>query len=214
MTSRRRFLTAAAGASIAATSGCLGFILGEEAKTFSATEATVAEASVDQAGYEFEGTEKQTVEKEFSAAGESRTVKVNNYFSEYQRSVGLTGIADQRAAVFAAFTTPQVDVLGESFNPIEDLSTADLAQRVQGQYENFSIGDQVGSATVDILGGARALTKFEGTATLVGEAGVDVFVHIAKFKHGDDFVVPVAVYPQRLPTESERALTMARGMRH
>lgn len=212
MPNRRRFLATAAGAGIAATSGCLGFILGEEAKTFAATEATVTDATVDETGYESEGTTEQTVEQEFSAAGESRTVAVNNYVTEYQRSVGLAGV-EQRAAVFAAFTTPQVELLGETFNPIADLSTADLAGRVQSQYEGFSVGEQVGTLTVDALGASRDLATFEGTATLAG-AGVDVYLHVGKFTHGEDFVVPFAVYPQRLPGEEEDATAMARGLRH
>lgn len=213
MTSRRRFLTATAGTGIAATSGCLGFILGEEAKTFSASKSSVAEQTVDRTGYEAEGTTKQTVEKTFSAGGQSRTVKVKNYVSEYQRSVGLSGLAEQRAAVFVGFTTPQVEVLGETFNPIEDVSTADLAQRVQSQYEGFSIDEQVGSTDVSILGGTRTLDKFEGTASLAG-VGVDVYMHVGKFTHGSDFVVPVAVYPKRLPGEAEKAMAMARDLEH
>lgn len=213
MSSRRRFLAAATTGAVAATSGCLGFILGEESQTFEASPATVEESVVQQAGYESLGTTKRTLSQTFEVGGEERTVEVVNVLAEYHRGVSLPDLGNAEAAVFTTFATPQVEVLGETLNPIDDLRIADLARRAQGQYENFQVGEQVASATVQALGAARDLGQFDGRATISG-AGIDINLHLANFTHGSDVLVPLGMYPKQLQAETENVLEMAAGLTH
>jgi len=57
-----------------------------------------------------------------------------------------------------------------------------------------------------------ASTK-ERLSTLAGSA-VDVFVHVTKVQHEGDFVVVVAVYPQRFPDEESAVFTLLSGLQH
>lgn len=213
MSSRRRFLAAASASAVAATSGCLDFILGEESQSFAASPATVEESVAQGTGYETLGTTEQTLSKTFEVGDQSRTVEVTNVVAEYHRAVDLSDLGTVEAAVFATFASPQVEILGETLNPIAELSAADIARQVQGQYDDFRIGEQVASATVEALGGPRDLGQFDGRATFSG-AGVDVNLHLSNFTHGGDVVLPLGLYPRQLETEMENVFELARGLTH
>lgn len=213
MSSRRRFLAAATTGAVAATSGCIGFLLGEESQTFEATAATVDAAVASQTGYESLGTTEQRLSQTFEVGGEERTVELANKLTEYHRTVGVSGRGDVEAAVFATLATPKVELLGETLNPIGHLGTADLARQVQGQYDSFRVGERVAEATVQALGAPRTLGRFEGRATLEG-TGVDVSIHLSNFTHGGDVVVPLGLYPRRLSTEERAVLDLAAALAH
>ena len=211
--SRRAFGGLVSGA-IVAGSGCLGFILGDEAQEFEASPATASDASLDETGYEQaneEETTKQEVSRTFSAADQEREVVAVNYMSEYERSVSFLGM-EQRAAVFVAFSTPQVDLFGRTFNPLDDMSNRELIRQVQGRYEGMEVGDEVETAEVDTLGGTVELSKFEGQADLDGTS-VDVYIHIGQVEHDGDFVVPIGVYPQEVD-EEENLVALVEEVEH
>jgi hypothetical protein len=208
----RRTVVAVALAALVATSGCLG-ILGGDDLSFSASQATVSEDALEQTGYQESSVESSEVTREFSVAGQSRNVTVTNWVAMYERTVSVPVVGEQRAAVFGAFASPQVSVLGESFNPIEDYSNRRLAELAQQQYEGLSVGDSVGNRTVTVLEESTTVEEFEGTARLQGQS-VDVYIHVTRVKHDGDFVVALAIHPQQLDGERERIDELLRGLEH
>lgn len=208
----RRGVTALAVGALATTAGC-GFITGQETLTFTATPATVADSTVSDSPYEETTVTDQSVEREFSAAGQTRTVTVVNQLAQYERHVDMGPLGSERAAVFVAFASPQVEIAGQTFNPIEDMSETAVLQQFESQYEGVSIGEQVGQQDVTTLGQSTTLSKFEGTATLAGST-VDVYLHAAKLQHGSDFIVTVAIYPQQLSGEGEEVVALMNALEH
>ncbi|WP_339103657.1 DUF6517 family protein [Haloterrigena salinisoli] len=218
---RRRFVAAAAAGAVSVSAGCLSGLI-DDATTFEASPIRVSEDAADAAGYAYTGTEELVEEREF--AGE--TVEVTNYITEYTRTLELPMDElgpEQEAGVFALVSTPQVTVAGEDFNPVDEMSRAELIEYVQGQYEDFEVGDNVGGRAVtkgdiDGLDVTISYDRWEGAATLQGSAEVDVYVDVAKAEHGDDHLVIIAVYPDDenvpLESEAERAETMTTGIQH
>lgn len=209
-----RRLAAVALVAVLLTSGCLGFITGQEAASFESTPVSVSESARSDAGYQEVRVESETVTRTFSAAGQSREVEVTNHVAEYSRSAQLPVLADQEVARFTVFSTPQVNVLNRSFNPVGDLSNRELAQRLQEKYETISDVRPVGNRTVTALGKGRRVSKFRATATTVGGQDVDVVLHVANFRHEDDFIVVVAVYPEKLDGEQANVDTLIGGIQH
>lgn len=210
---QRQTLAAVALALALTTAGC-GFLLGSEALVFSASEATVSDSAVSETGYEETSVSEKNVTREFSAAGQTREVTVVNHLSRYERTVDLLMFdTSQRAAVFAVFASPEVEVAEQTFNPIADLSEREILERFDSQYSGISVGQQVGARNVSALGSERNLSKFDGTATLAGEE-VDVYIHATKFKHESDFIAAVAIYPQRIDDEEDKVVTLLEGLEH
>jgi hypothetical protein len=208
----RRTLLASTTGLLAATAGCLGVITGDG--SYAASPATVADDAAADADYEHARTERSTVERTFSAADQERTVEVTNWMVEYHKTVSIGPLAERKAAVFGTFTSPNVSVLGQSFNPLSKLSTREIANRMQGQYEGLSVGDEIDSVEVQITGTATTVSTFEGTATFDGQA-VDVFLVLNDpVKHEGDFVVCMAVYPQDMDGEHETVVGLMQSLEH
>lgn len=209
---RRRTTIAVALAALVLASGCLGFLSGP--LTFAANEATASDAALQESGYEKIEVRSSEVTRTFSAAGQSKNVTVTNWAAMYERTVDVPVLGERRAAVFSTFSTPEVEVLGETFNPIEKMSDRDIAMRAQQQYQSLSIGQAAGTRTLSVLGHSTEVTKFEGTATLQGGEQVEVFVHVTKVNDGSDYVVAMAIYPQKLDGEQQRVNTLLEGLEH
>lgn len=208
----RRTTVAVVLAVLVVSSGCLGILSGPV--TFSASKATPGDQALQETGYEESNVSKTTISRTFSVADQSKEVEVTNWIAMYERTVSIAGIGEQRAAVFSTFSTPEVEVLGKTFNPIDDYSDQDLARQSQQQYGGLSIGDTVGERAVTVLNQSTTVTKFEGQASLQGGQSVDVYVHITKVKHEGDIVVAVAIYPQQLDGEQQRVDTLLTGLQH
>ncbi|WP_123537393.1 DUF6517 family protein [Halosimplex salinum] len=210
--SAHRVVAAVAVVLLTVTAGC-GFITGQDAATFSASPATVGDSTQSDTGYEEQAVEASVVTRNFSAAGQTRQVEVTNQQARYERAVDLGPLGSQRAAVFVTFASPEVEVATRTFNPIADMSTREVLQQFQSQYEGLTVGDRVEERSVRALGSDRTLEKYEGTAT-IGGSEMDVYVHAAKFKHDGDYVVTVAIYPQQLDGEEENVVALMGGMEH
>ncbi|MCD2204450.1 DUF6517 family protein [Halobacterium sp. KA-6] len=208
----RRTAVAVAFAALIATSGCLG-ILGGSGVEVSASKATVSENALQETGYEEVRVNESEVTREYSVAGQSRNVTVTNWIAMYERTVDVPVLGEQRAAVFGAFSSPEVSVLGQSFNPIKDYSDRELAELAQQQYDGLSVGQAINTSEMTVLNESTEVTKFEGTAEISGQS-VDVYVHVTRVKHDGDYVVAVAIYPQDLDGEQERIETLLTGLEH
>jgi len=185
-------------AALVTLSGC-GFILGNDSLDFNAKPVAVDDSTQSDTGYEETRRTSLNTDRTFSVAGQSRNVSVTNYISEYGRSAE-TVFSDQQVARVTVLSSPTVEVLGESFNPLGDLSDRELAQRFQKQYDSLDNLQFQSNRTTSILGEEQTVSKFTAQADM-GGTSVDVYVHLSKFKDGDDYVVAVAVHPQEVNEE-------------
>lgn len=183
------------------TSGCMGVLSGPV--TFSASEVSVSDQARADTGYEVNRTEQQTVTREFSAAGQTKEVEVNNWIAEYHKSVGIDGVAEQPVATFVVFASPQVDVLGQSFNPLDEYSNRELAETFTQRMENVEDVQQVSTRNETMLGETTEVTTFEATVTTAMGIEFDASLHVTKVKHDGDFVVAVGAYPKQIDGEGD-----------
>ena len=197
---------------LVATSGCIGFLSGQEPLAFEAEVATVGANALSETGYEETNRSELAVEETFEVAGQSREVRVTNQVVQYERSVGVAGV-EQRAALFVVVSSPQVRVLDRTFNPIGEMSNRELLGRMQSSYSTISVGERRGSETVSALGTRATVDRFAGTARVAGTES-DIFIHVTRIEHDGDFVVAIGAYPQLLPDEGDRVLTLVRNLRH
>lgn len=203
----RRELGVLVGCSILGA-GCLDLVRGE---AFVARPAPVAASALDETGYDHYRTveieETHTVE----AGGVSREIDVVNVRSEYDRRVDLGPLGETRAAVFTTLSTPKIEVLGRTFNPVEGMDNQEVADELQSRYEEISIGTEIDRRTLTVLGDSIDVSKFTGEATF-SEMSVDVFAHIGIAETDDGYVLLLAVYPRLLTGEEETITALIRGV--
>jgi hypothetical protein len=224
MLTRREALAASGVAIAGGTAGCLDAIpfVGDEPVEFEATPASVPDSTLDETGYEAQGTEEVVVERTFEAGGQSQDVVVTNWQAKYDKSVdlgalGLGGDQQQRAAIFTALTTPQVEVLGRTFNPVADMDAEELAEMIQERYEGIDDLQRVGEETAPVSGQSTTVGEFETEAELVAAgATVDLTLHIAEaVESGEDLIVAVGGYPQALRSqEHDHVFAMMAAVAH
>jgi len=205
----------AAGVSLAVLlvlGGCTGFLSGPV--TFSASQATVSDDALEETGYQHNSTEPMNASRTFSAAGQSKEVEVTSWISEYHQRVGLPGVGEQKVAVFATFSSPQVEVLGQSFNPLAKYDDRQLAQQFTSQLDSVSDVRKVDSQNRTMLGKTTKVSKFEASVTTATGIEFDAYLHVTKVKHEGDFVVAVGVYPQKLPGQDQKVYRLLRGVQH
>lgn len=212
----RRQLLAGAGAGLATgLAGCSGQLTAEGA-AFDAAEVSLAASVQSDTGYSHYRTEDLTVTREFSRFGFSRSVEVTNSVSEYDRAIELSLLGQRvRAAVFAALSTPQVDILGKSFNPVADMSTREIAGMLQEHYENVDDIREDTSFESTVAGQTTTVTRFTAAATLV-ELGVsvDIYLYVSEAVELDgDFVVALAAHPQAFGEERDTVEALLSGVR-
>ncbi|MFC4986555.1 DUF6517 family protein [Saliphagus infecundisoli] len=206
--SRRRLLAGVATASVAGLAGCLGGAI-DDATTHEAAPATVAESSIEEAGYGLE--ESHEVVEEETVAGQS--VEFRNQYVEYARSGDLPGIGEVTAGVFTTVTSPRASVLGRELNPIAEMGPEEIAAYADEQYPELSVrGEPVGERSVESLE-ATTVTTFSGTVTIEGYE-VDALIDVTRLAHEGDHVVAVGVYPEALPGSAGRIETMFEGLDH
>lgn len=204
---RRTYLAGAGSGLAAATAGC-GFILGTEAAKFSADPAVASDAAIQETGYERKAQENMKIEREFSAAGQSRKVVVTNVLTKYEKSIDLGPLGEQRGAVFTCLTTPQVDLFGKEFNPVQDWSAEKLAKMAQSRYSGFKNLSRQGESNVTINGNTTTQVKFVGEAMLAGSP-VEIALHVCEAVALDgDFAVAFGAYPQQTSGEESNVLAL------
>lgn len=212
MKRRKALLIIGAGTSML-TAGCVEFLTGEESLTFEATKGTVGRQAVQETGYQEQDVSTKTIARSFSAAGQTREVEVTNWVARYERTLELGSLGEQELGVFVVLSTPQVRVMEQTFNPVGEMSNRELLQELQSRYEGFAVGNRVATKLITILGNDVELEKFEGTATFQGQ-DIGLFIHIVTVAHEEDFVVPVAVYPKRLPGNEQKIFKLCRNIQH
>mgnify|MGYP000510101771 CR=1 FL=1 len=207
-----RGLLAVAVCALLVTTGCLGFITGSEPIYAEAEPASVDAATLEESDYQVYQSEGQNLTREFSIAGQTREATVRNQIRGYNRTLDLGPLGERDLARFSAFTSPALSIAGQDLNPIGEWSNGRLVEELSGSYGSLSGVEFEQNRTVAALGDSRTVATFAGTATTSGQE-VDVRVHVTSFKHGDDYVVAVAVHPERID-EWDRVRRLIGGLEH
>jgi hypothetical protein len=214
-TTRRGVLGLAGAVGLAGLGGCtaLDVATGEPAE-FSSGTATVADGTLAETGYELNDVSEETLTREVEVAGSTREVRVTNTTAEYDKAVELLGERYQ-AAVFAAVATPQVEVLGRSFNPIADLSPDERAALIAERYEGVSDLERGSEYTTDVLGSDADVVVYAADGEIEG-TGVSLTLELhvgSPVEAGDDYVLPLAAYPESFG-DGENVRSMMNGLEH
>lgn len=213
MLSNRRALATVAIALLLTTSGCIGFLTGDEALTFAAEPAAVDDTAAQDAGYELNDTRTVEVNRTFEVAGQERRVVASNELTSYDKAFELGPLGEARLGVFTVVSTPAVEIAGQTLNPIGEYSNARLVEFVQQRYSGMSDIERVSEQNITVQGTQTTVTKFSATATIQGR-DVDIFIHVTKYRDGEDFILALGVYPQQLGGEEENVLSMMRAIEH
>jgi len=212
--SRRGLLAGGVGLA-AGLAGCAGLV-GGDPTSFEAEAATVSDAALSETGYGEFRVRSETSTRTFEAGGRSQDVEVTSQVAEYDRAIEVLGERFQ-GAVFTVLSTPQVTVLGATFNPIGDMSNADLAALIQDRYDGIENVERAADAeyATELLGTETRVVRYDADGA-VADLGltVDLRLHIADvIEAGEDFVVPLAAYPAAID-DGDAVVALLNGVEH
>lgn len=193
---RRTYLGAAGCAGLASLAGCIG-LLGldnHEANPVGVREDVRADTEYHQTGVESLG-----IEEDVDMQLWSETITVTNYIVEHEKRVGIEPLADERAAVFVVLSTPQITVVGQQVNPVQDMSTAQLVELVAENYDDIGAPRRLDDDEVTVLDQDVTVSTFVADARFVGGQNVEVNLHVTEaIETEDDLVVGIGVYPRQI----------------
>lgn len=202
----------ATGAVVAA-SGCLDVLTGSEPAAFTAGTAIASDAALSETGFELSEIRSTETEREFSAAGQSRSVVVTSRLAEYARAISLAG-QELRGAVFTAFASPAVEVVGQTFNPLADATPTEIARRAVAQYDQIGNLTRTGTTSTSMLGSQAEVGVFTADATITDGVDVTVVLRVTEaVRAGPDFVVAVGGYPE-LVSQEDAIRTLTGSVEH
>ena len=209
---RRALLAGTAAAGVLGLSGCLSGVLGT-VTSLESTPAGVSGSALDSAGYEAVGIEEIVTEETVEAAGESETISVTSYLSRYDKQVGIESVDEQPTAIFAVLSTPQLEVAGETFNPVGEMSAREVADLLADNYDNISNIESDSEETVTILDQSTTKSRFVAEADFFGFP-LELDVHVTEaVERGEDFLVSLGVYPRLARAiEGDNARTLAESI--
>jgi hypothetical protein len=197
------------------SAGCVGVLAGNEPLVVEANSVSVSPTAQDDTGYEPVRTTTQELTREVSAAGQTREVVVTNHVAEYARTIDAGPLGSGELARFVVVSTPAVEVLGQTFNPVGEMSNRELAELAQEQYQDLENLEPAGERRVSVLGTQATVSRFTADATLEGTGqSVELTLHVTRIRDGGDFLVIIAAHPTLLPGETERVDSLLGGVQH
>jgi len=197
---RRTLLAGTATAGVVGLSGCLSGVLGS-VTSLESTPATVSQSALGETGYEQVGVDELVNEEEVDAAGLSDTIVVTSHITEYEKSVGIDGIAEQGTASFSVLSTPKIEIAGRTFNPVAEMSNRELIELIADNYDEIDNVEREDSETVTVLEQSVTKAQFVAEASLDGFP-VDLNLHLTEaVERDDDLLVMIGVYPRLLQSE-------------
>ncbi|MDZ7702607.1 MAG: DUF6517 family protein [Halobacteriales archaeon] len=198
-----------------ATAGCVGVLTGSEPLTLESSPVSVSSAAQSDTGYEESRVTTQELEREVSAAGQTREVIATNHIAEYARTIDAGPMGSGEFARFVVVSTPAVEVLGKTFNPVGEMSNRELAELAQDQYQGLSNIAEEGERSVTLLGSQTTVTRFSADAMVQGTGQtVELTLHVTRLRHGDDFIVIIAAHPTLLTGETGKIDRLLEGVQH
>lgn len=112
---------------------------------------------------------------------------------------------------------PAVEILGRSFNPLEDLGNNELVERLleevdseAGQIEDIEHRESFG---LEILGDGRDVDTFVGESTFDGEE-IEIELTLTSFVNEDDLLVLLGTHPEMLAEESANIEELLESVDH
>ena len=199
---RRTLLVGTGTTGILGLSGCLGLLPGD-LTSFEAQPADVSQSVLSDTEYQDGGVDEIVNEETFEAAGQSETVVVTSYLSEYTKSIDLGPLGEHESAMFAVLATPKVEILGQTFNPVGEMSTEELVDLIAENYDELGDIEFEEDTTTTILTQTVTESLFVAEASIDGQP-VDLSLHVTEAaERGDDFVVTIGAYPQQLESEEQ-----------
>jgi hypothetical protein len=195
---------------VVATSGCIGFVTGEEALVYEANEASVSEDARTASGYEQQLGEEIVVNRTVS----DRRVEVQNHYARYEK---YDDIAKETTGVLAVVSTHRVDVFGHTTNPYANMSYTGILANLTADYDTEfgDLGDArvVENRTATVLGEDARVGVFATNTTFGGEQ-VEVKLYVTRVTHGDDVVLAIGGHPTKLPAGEQELIAMLEGIEH
>jgi|GEM_PF-449988 hypothetical protein len=206
----RRKFGAIAFVVLLVSSGCIGFVTGEEPLVYEANEVGVSEESKELTGYERTEREELTVNRTVS----DREVRVSNWYARYEK---YDDIAEETTGVFAAISTHRVDVFGRTTNPYASMRQEEILTNLTAQYDT-SFGELddvtfVENRTRTVLGKEATVGVFTTNTQFNGET-VEIKLYVTRVRHGDDIIVALGGHPTKLPAGEEEILSLMEGLEH
>lgn len=200
---RRELLAGLGGVALAGMAGCLDAVGMAEHE---ATPAGVDASTRSNTGYEQTSVEPLAVTEDVVL---SEQVTVINYLTEHEKAVDMGPLGSQRGAVFIVLTTPHVSILGREFNPIEEMSTQELVDMVEDNYDDIGNITHDADGEVTILDQETTQSRFEADAQFDGR-DAPVYLHITESVSTEtDHLVTISVYPRDLrATEEENVFEL------
>ena len=193
---RRTYIAGAGTAALAGLAGCLG-VLGLD--DHEANPVGVASDASSDTGYELNGVEELGIDEEFDLGLWTERVSVMNYVAEYDKRISIEPLIDERAATFVVLSTPQISVVGQQVNPVEDMETAELVELIADNYDDVGNVEHVEDDELPVMGTDVPVSTFTADATFSGNQSVTVNLHVSEaVETDDDLVVGIGVYPRDL----------------
>lgn len=193
---RRTYLGAVGTASLAGLAGCTGLLGLDEHE---ANPVGVPASVRSDTGYEQTGVEAVVIDESVDMKLWSESISVTNYVVEHEKRVSFGPLTDQRAAVFAVLSTPQISVVGQQVNPVENMDTAELVDMIASNYEDLGSPEHVEDKELPVLDDSVVTSTFATEATFMGDRDIEVNLHVTEaVKTEADLVVGIGVYPRDL----------------
>jgi hypothetical protein len=189
------------------TSGCMG-ILGGGTSSFAADPVTPRAVDLDRSGYEQAGQQTLNETRTLGIGGQDRDAALTSHLRMYDRSVSTDG--GTVPARIAVYSTPLVELGGDTVSPIGDWSDQRLANHVSRRYADIELERIESRRNVKTLVENSPVRRHLGVATLDGQQ-VNVYVQVTTFQYGGNVVAAVAVRPQSVD-ESNRLDSVLTGL--
>jgi len=211
--STRRRIAAVAVALLLATSGCIGFILGNAPAEFTASNVTASDDALADTGYSLNDSRVIVENRTLDDFGD-REVRVESHANLYTKSDEFLD-SRQRVGMFVAVSVPEVEIAGRSLNPLSDMSNEVLLNEFQSEmsdeYRDVEFSAD-GSKSVDgVLGSQANVTRFTGTSEFEGQE-VEVALYVTKVKQDGNWVVLMGAHPTQRPEEEFNVETLLRSV--
>lgn len=192
---RRQLVSGIAVASVIGLSGCLNAAL-KTVTSVKSTPAAVSQSTLESTGYEDVGIEEFVVEKD--VVGQYQQVVVTNHLTDYEKQVGIDDIVEGATASFSILSTPKLEVVGRTLNPVDEMSNQEIVDRIGDNYDRIENIQHDADETVTVLGQSVTKSRFVADARLAG-VSLQLDIHLTEsIERNGDFLIAVGVYPRGL----------------
>lgn len=191
-------------------SGCVGFLTGDSPAEFSSDSVGVNNEALNETNYSLSNEQNMTTNRSVTVAGEERQVIITNHLKSYQKQNTVT----PSTSAFTAFSTPDAKIIGESVNPLAQLTNDELLETVLDKSGTHQVTDveNVSAYNLTVQGDETVVDVYEGTTTIEGQ-NVDVYIHLTNVQMDNNVVVAVGVYPQQTDDMSRSDIkTLIQGL--